>query len=153
MHLLSICFVRFSKHFFVNRYINVVKKVLQIIYFIKPDSFRMYILIIFFFCSETEDKCVKDKCSEIYQGPSPCSEIECQNIRDYVLKLKPVPVLATCLHSYGQYFLWPYGYAKNVYPENYKEIKELALDAALALEVIHISRFTIRAGVQINSWL
>ena len=48
MHLLSICFVRFSKHFFVNRYINVVKKVLQIIYFIKPDSFRMYILIIFF---------------------------------------------------------------------------------------------------------
>ena len=87
---------------------------------------------------QLEEGHVKDKCSEIYQGPSVCSEIECKNIRDYVLKLKPVPVLATCLHSYGQYFLWPYGYAKNAYPENYKEIKELASDAAIALGVIHI---------------
>ena len=144
MHLLSICFVRFSKHFFVNRYINVYKSITNYLFY-QAGLFYNVHTNNFFFCSETEDKCVKDKCSEIYQGPSPCSEIECQNIRDYVLKLKPVPVLATCLHSYGQYFLWPYGYAKNVYPENYKEIKELALDAALALEVIHISRFTIKA--------
>ena len=87
---------------------------------------------------QLEGGIVKDKCSEIYQGPSACSEIECQNIRNYVLTLKPEPVLATCLHSYGQYFLWPYGYAKNAYPENYKEIKELASDAAIALGVIHI---------------
>merc|ERR1712226_232201 len=78
-----------------------------------------------------------NKCSETYHGPSACSEIECQNIRDYVLTLDPVPVLATCLHSYSQLYLWPYGYAYDAYPENYVEIRDLAEEAVKALEAVH----------------
>jgi hypothetical protein len=38
-----------------------------------------------------------------------------------------------CFHSYSQLWLWPYGYAYNAYPENYKEIEQLAIDASDAL--------------------
>merc|ERR1712110_585293 len=60
---------------------------------------------------------------ETYCGPSAFSEVEMQNIRDFVTGLEPAPVLSTCFHSYSQLWLWPYGYAYNAYPENYREIK------------------------------
>ena len=64
-----------------------------------------------------------NQCSNIYRGPQEFSEIEFQNIRDYVLALEPVPILAETLHSYSQLWLWPYGYDYSIsYPENYEEI-------------------------------
>ena len=64
-----------------------------------------------------------NKCSDIYHGPKAFSEIEFQNIRDYVLALDPVPILAETLHSYSQLWLWPYGYDFGTnYPDNYVEI-------------------------------
>ena len=64
-----------------------------------------------------------NRCSNIYRGPQEFSEIEFQNIRDYVLALDPVPILAETLHSYSQLWLWPYGYDYSIsYPENYEEI-------------------------------
>ena len=87
--------------------------------------------------SDLEGGASNNKCSETYHGPSACSEIECQNIRDYVLTLDPVPVLATCFHSYSQLYLWPYGYAYDAYPENYEEIRDLAQEAVKALEAVH----------------
>ena len=64
-----------------------------------------------------------NKCSDTYHGPEAFSEIEAQNVRDYVLALEPVPVLAQCLHSYSQLFLWPFGYENGgPYPENVDEI-------------------------------
>ena len=55
-------------------------------------------------------------------GSEPFSEVEFRNIRDYVLKLEPTPILAHCLHSYSQLWLYPYGYAYDALPENWKEI-------------------------------
>ena len=64
-----------------------------------------------------------NKCAETYHGPEAFSEIETQNVRDYVLALEPVPVLAQCLHSYSQLWLWPFGYENGgPYPENVDEI-------------------------------
>ena len=51
--------------------------------------------------------------------------MESQNIKNYVESLKPVPVLGHTMHSYSQLWLWPYGYAYNAYPENYREIVSL----------------------------
>ena len=69
-----------------------------------------------------------NKCSNIYRGPQEFSEIEFQNIRDYVLALDPVPILAETLHSYSQLWLWPYGYDYSIsYPENYEEIVSITL--------------------------
>jgi len=82
-----------------------------------------------------------NKCTETYHGPEAFSEVETRNIRDYVLALDPVPVLAECFHSYSQLWLWPYGYAYNAYPENYQEIKTLAEEAVIELENVHGKKF------------
>merc|ERR1712002_1206360 len=78
-----------------------------------------------------------NKCQETYCGPEAFSEPETANIRDYVQTLSPVPVLGHCFHSYSQLWLWPYGYAYNAYPDNYKEIQQLAIDASDALYQVH----------------
>jgi len=78
-----------------------------------------------------------DKCSDVYCGPEAFSDIEMKNIRAFVETLDPVPVLSHCFHSYSQLWLWPYGYAYNAYPDNWKEIKHLAEDASDALYQVH----------------
>jgi len=78
-----------------------------------------------------------DKCSDVYCGPNAFSEVEMQNIKNFVESLDPVPVLSHCFHSYSQLWLWPYGYAYNVYPENREEIEQLAIDASDALYKVH----------------
>merc|ERR1712013_860671 len=78
-----------------------------------------------------------DQGSEVYCGPEAFSEVEMQNIRDFVMTLDPVPVVGWCFHSYSQLWLWPYGYAYNAYPDNYLEIKQLAEDASDALYQVH----------------
>ena len=93
--------------------------------------------------SKTEflKKCVigvsHQKCGETYCGPEAFSEPEMRNIRDFVQSLQPVPVLGHCFHSYSQLWLWPYGYGYNAYPENYEEIRQLAIDASDALGQVH----------------
>ena len=84
-----------------------------------------------------EDPSDADVCSLSYRGPSPCSELECYHIRKYVFDLIPVPVLATSLHSYGQVYMWPYGYHPNAVAENSHELEGLAIDAVSALDVIN----------------
>jgi len=78
-----------------------------------------------------------NKCQETYCGPEAFSEPELANMRDFVQTLDPVPVLGHSFHSYSQLWLWPYGYAYNAYPENYKEIEQLAIDASDALYEVH----------------
>jgi len=78
-----------------------------------------------------------DKCSDIYPGAEAFSEIESQNIKNFVESLNPVPILGHCFHSYSQLWLWPYGYAYNTYPPNREEIEQLAIDASDALYQVH----------------
>jgi len=78
-----------------------------------------------------------DKCSDIYPGPEAFSEVEMQNIKAFTESLSPTPILGHCFHSYSQLWLWPYGYDYNAYPENYKEIEQLAIDASDALYQVH----------------
>merc|ERR1712021_264356 len=78
-----------------------------------------------------------DKCSEVYCGEEAFSEVEMQNIRDFVQTLDPVPVFANCFHSSSQLWLWPYGYGYGAYPENWQELRQLAIDASDALKEVH----------------
>jgi murein tripeptide amidase MpaA len=78
-----------------------------------------------------------DPCSEVFCGPEAFSEVEMQNIRDFVQTLDPVPAVGWCFHSYSQLWLWPYGYGYDAYPDNYQEIKKLAEDASDALYQVH----------------
>ena len=64
-----------------------------------------------------------------------------RNIRDYLLTLDPVPILATSVHSYGQLYLWPYGYDFNEYPDNYKEIVSLSLNFKSLIEILIVMMY------------
>ena len=72
--------------------------------------------------SISESGSSSNKCSDTYKGSEAFSEIEFRNIRDYVVALDPKPILAHALHSYSQLWLYPYGYAHNALPDNWKEI-------------------------------
>merc|ERR1712130_687977 len=78
-----------------------------------------------------------DPCSEVYCGSAAFDQPESANIRDFVLTLDPLPVLGHTFHSYSQLWLWPYGYDYGAYPENYKEVRQLAIDASDALFQVH----------------
>merc|ERR1712002_649066 len=79
-----------------------------------------------------------DPCSEVYCGDEAFSEIESQNIRDFVLTLNnPVPTVRWTFHSYSQLWLWPYGYDYGAYPDNWKELEQLSIDASDALFQVH----------------
>jgi len=78
-----------------------------------------------------------DKCSEIYPGPFAFSEPEMQNIKAFIEGFSTLPVFANCFHSYSQLWLWPYGYDYGAYPENWQELRQLAIDASDALYKVH----------------
>ena len=70
----------------------------------------------------TESGVSANKCSYTYNGPTPFSEVETANIRDYVAAMDPVPLIGKSLHSAAEILLYPYGYDYNVYPDNKDEI-------------------------------
>ena len=46
-----------------------------------------------------------DKCSDIYPGPNPFSEIETLNIKNFVETLDPVPVLGTYIINKDDFYI------------------------------------------------
>ena len=62
-----------------------------------------------------------DPCSENYRGTRPFSEAETAAISNKMLQLKDRIVLYMTLHSYGQYWLTPWGYTFEV-PEDYNDM-------------------------------
>ena len=61
-------------------------------------------------------------CSQTWPGECPFSEVETRNIRDYVLNLKPTPILALSLHSAVEAILFPYSFNASYHPENINEL-------------------------------
>lgn len=81
------------------------------------------------FCGEGASD---NPCSEIYCGPSAGSEPETRAVVNYVTALKQQRNLQGFLtfHSFSQFWMYPYGHAKNSYASNHGELKLLALNAA-----------------------
>ena len=78
-----------------------------------------------------------DPCSDIYCGSGPFSEVESLNIKAYLGPLRPFLALGHSVHSYGQLWLWPYGYDYSSRPDNWQEIKQLAEDAVQAIAKVN----------------
>ena len=53
-------------------------------------------------------------CSDTYRGPKPFSEKNTKAMSDYILRLRRSTDLQLymTMHSYGQYFMYPWGHAK-----------------------------------------
>jgi murein tripeptide amidase MpaA len=87
-----------------------------------------------------------DPCSETFRGPSPFSEPEAAAVRDYIASNSNVNwTVYITLHSYGQYFLCPWGYTRTL-PPNYAEIKNLSDIGAAALTAKYGTRYTTAAS-------
>jgi len=77
-----------------------------------------------------------DKCSETYHGPEAFSEIENQNVRDFINTIKDKLIFFNSIHSYSQLILLPWGFTSDP-PENYDEMERIALLGSDALTAVH----------------
>ncbi|XP_017157139.1 carboxypeptidase B [Drosophila miranda] len=73
-----------------------------------------------------------DPCEDIYRGERPFDQPESQVLRDILLQYSPRLKWYLSLHSYGNYFLLPWGYTKNL-PENYQDMMDVAEAGAFAI--------------------
>ena len=78
-----------------------------------------------------------DKCSVVYRGPEPFSEIETRNVRDFLLKKKGDWIFYDSIHSYSQMILLPWAYTKDIKPGDFDRLKELSDIGAKAIFRTH----------------
>jgi hypothetical protein len=83
-------------------------------------------------------------CSDIYRGTAAFSEPETKAISTKIMGLKDSLKAYLTLHSYGQWWLVPYGYIDPaVFPPDYQELLKAAQDGAAALKAVHGTTFTV----------
>ncbi|KAL3859593.1 hypothetical protein ACJMK2_009807 [Sinanodonta woodiana] len=92
-------------------------------------------------------------CSILYSGTHPNSEPETVALANFTHSLKGVdnggPVLAyLTFHSYGQYWLYPWGYTTD-YPVDQPELHHLGEITANAIWSVHGSRFTVGSSTNV----
>ena len=75
-----------------------------------------------------------DKCSDVFGGHKAFTARESRAMRDYVEGLPKTPILGVDIHSYSNVLLYPYGYKKDVFPDNVEEIKRLGDKAVKAVK-------------------
>lgn len=80
-------------------------------------------------------------CSDIFAGPSPFSEIETQVLRNVINTNKARVKAYMAIHSYGSYFLYPYGYDGSN-PSNVNELHSLGVQVANAIDSLAASGST-----------
>ncbi|EFA01360.1 carboxypeptidase B [Tribolium castaneum] len=81
------------------------------------------------------------ECSDTYAGKKAFSEIETQNLKNYLLKTPNIEAYIT-LHSYGQYLLYPWGYIDKLC-DNWKELDQLGHDMDKAISAVNGTTYTI----------
>lgn len=74
-------------------------------------------------------------CSDIFAGPSPFSEIETKVLRDLINANKSRVKAYLAIHSYGSYFLYPYGYDGSN-PSNVAELRSLGTQVGNAIDAL-----------------
>lgn len=75
-----------------------------------------------------------DPCAETYRGKAALSEPECKAMADYIYANRSVIKALITLHTYGQFWSIPYGYASPpVYPPDYDEL--------VLITIAHFSTF------------
>ncbi|KAI6208355.1 Peptidase-M14 domain-containing protein [Aphelenchoides besseyi] len=95
-------------------------------------------------------------CSDEYQGPFPFSfnysEPETIAIRDFFLspEINGNVQAVISLHTHGQFFILPYNFARKTYPDDYQDLKNVALRAASAItDVYGENEYRVGTGVDL----
>ncbi|EFX83249.1 hypothetical protein DAPPUDRAFT_239963 [Daphnia pulex] len=87
-------------------------------------------------------------CGETYNGGAPFSAIESQIVRDAVLSVANQSVVYLTVHSYGQYWLTPWGYTPE-YPADYPQLYDLAVRAVDKLTAVYGTQYTIGTSTNV----
>ncbi|KAH8380023.1 hypothetical protein KR009_008541, partial [Drosophila setifemur] len=77
-----------------------------------------------------------DPCEDIYRGEQPFDQPESQVLRDLMLHYYGRLTWYLSLHSYGNYFLLPWGYTSE-FPDHYQDMMSVADEGAMA--IVHYS--------------
>ncbi|KAF2348133.1 Peptidase M14 carboxypeptidase A, partial [Trinorchestia longiramus] len=75
-------------------------------------------------------------CADTYHGPSPFSEVESDALRATLESLGSRVKGVFSLHSYSQYWMYPYGFTEDL-AADYEEMDRVAAIAVAALEAVH----------------
>ncbi|XP_002062147.3 carboxypeptidase B [Drosophila willistoni] len=84
-----------------------------------------------------------DSCNETYRGARPFDQPESQVLRDLLLSYSGRLSWYLSLHSYGNYFLLPWGYTRD-FPDNYYDMLDVATTGAMA--IVHATNGIYTAG-------
>lgn len=87
------------------------------------------------------------ECSETYAGKKAFSEVEAQHLRDFLANNKGIKAYLT-LHSYGQYLLYPWGYA-DILCDNWKELDDLGQNINAAISAVNGTTYTVGGSTQV----
>ncbi|KAF8570831.1 hypothetical protein P879_01630 [Paragonimus westermani] len=83
-------------------------------------------------------------CDDTFMGSGPASELESQALIKRVTEVKDQLVLYLNLHSYGQFILTPFGFARYHYPENYENM--MALGQLVQMEIQRRYNYVYQVG-------
>lgn len=89
-----------------------------------------------------------DACSEIYAGPKAFSEPESVAMSQFLLKHNDTIKIYVTMHSYGQYWLTPWGFTSEL-PSDYKHLYDLAVKATEALRRVSGTRYKIGSSTNV----
>ncbi|XP_051153825.1 carboxypeptidase B-like isoform X2 [Leptopilina boulardi] len=83
-----------------------------------------------------------DPCDAIYAGSKSFSEPETRNFRNFIQSGNKNIKVYISLHSYGKFFLHPWGYTEKL-PKNEPTLRKVAQEAADALAELHGTQYII----------
>lgn len=83
-----------------------------------------------------------DQCDSTFAGATPNSELEVQLMSRLMLENSPRLFMYLTLHSFGQYILYPYGYAR-VDAHNHAELHAVALEGARHIEAVRGTKYEV----------
>ncbi|CAG2163565.1 unnamed protein product, partial [Oppiella nova] len=79
--------------------------------------------------------------SETYRGPSAFSEPETKAVSDYVMRIRDKIKAYLAVHSYGQYWIYPWGWTNTLTADD-KNLARLAKVASNALASVYGTKYT-----------
>lgn len=88
-------------------------------------------------------------CSGIYKGKTAFSEPESRALRDAMLPIKDRIEAYITMHSYGQYFLHPWGYTSDRTRYNDDQLLSVGNSMAKAIKKIDGTAYTVGSGAKV----
>ncbi|XP_048760855.1 carboxypeptidase B-like [Ostrea edulis] len=89
-----------------------------------------------------------NECSDVYSGSQAFSEKESQSLRTFILSNKQNMIAYLTYHSYGQMWLYPWGYT-SAFPQDWRELEAAAKAGTSALAQLYGSNYIVGSSTNV----